>query len=121
MVRVCENVEGASRLGGAAAVRKCRLNPLEGSKELNVVMSKLWLAAVLGVLLGLGVVYAPSSPANLGARSPEPNLVSQPLETQHTMTNLVRSTQPSYQVILMSLLIGVVVALPFFLLARKRN
>lgn len=121
MVRVCQDVEGACRLDEVTAVRKCRLNPLEESREPTKSMSKLWLAAVLGILLGLGIVYVPFNPSNLGARSPEPNLVSQPLEAQHTMGNQVRPTQPSYQVILTSLLIGVVVALPFFLLARKRN
>lgn len=119
MVRVCQDVEGACRLDEVAAVQKCRLNPLEESGEPNKEMTKLWLAAVLGILLGLGIVYVPPNPGN--AAAPQPNLVRQPLEAQHTMGNLVRPTQPSYQVILISLLIGVVVALPFFLLARKRN
>ena len=114
-------MEGTCRLGGAVAVRNCRFNQFEESREPTKSMSKLWLAAVLGILLGLGIVYVPFNPSNLGVRFPEPNLVSQPLEAQHTMGNLVRPTEPSYQVILISLLIGVVVGLPFFLLARKRN
>ncbi len=84
-------------------------------------MTRLWLAAVLGVVLGLGVASASYSPT---ASTPNPNIGQQALKatlTQSKPTELPTETQQAYPLTLISLLIGIALATPIFLLARRRS
>lgn len=113
-----QNVEGTCCLVGPKTVRNCRLNLAEEELGSSSVMTKLWLAAVLGILLGIGIAYAPSSPSLPAA---QPNLASHPLIAQQNTAELIHSPQPTTEPILISILIGVAVALPFFLVTRRRT
>jgi ABC-type antimicrobial peptide transport system permease subunit len=81
-------------------------------------MNKTWLAAVLGILLGLGVAYAPFASVS---SPPKTNLPIQAFEQQ---SNIVQATPHSLlnlQLLILALLVGVVVATPFFLVAKRRG
>ena len=67
MVRMRPNVEGASAVVEPFTVRKCRLNQTWDWKRTNEMIPKVWLAAFLGVLLGLGMTYATSVPVTPAA------------------------------------------------------
>lgn len=83
-------------------------------------MKRFWLAAVLGILLGLGLAFAPATPV-----SPQPKtyLPIQPLQQQQqrTFEATVRQVSLDFQFTVLALLVGIVVAAPFFLLAKRRG
>ncbi len=81
----------------------------------NGMIAKTWLAAVLGVLLGVGIAYTAAIP-NATSRT-NPPLTA--LETQPTNAQPTRVVQANSQLILVSLLAGIVVAAPVFVLAKK--
>jgi len=86
------------------------------------MMPKLWLAAVLGILLGLGMTYATSAPV---AHVANMQLPTQAFEgtRENTTTAIVQPAQPQSnpQLLLLSILAGIMVATPAFLIAKKRN
>lgn len=83
-------------------------------------MRNLWLAAILGVALGIALTSA--------SYSTTPSVATPFVAQQSMRTTLIpdqagetsRETQSSYLLPLISFLIGSVVALPVFLVAKKR-
>jgi hypothetical protein len=80
------------------------------------MMRRFWLAVALGVILGLGVTVIPSS---IG-----PQERANPLMiTSGTQPRFGAST-PSFlqvQLVLLAVLAGLVLAVPVFLLAKRRS
>jgi hypothetical protein len=82
-------------------------------------MKRIWLAAVLGLILGLGVSFASTVPApNL---SPRENLAFNTGEPQLKTEKAVQSTISDVEFVLLAFLVGLVVGAPFFLMARNRS
>lgn len=81
-----------------------------------MMMRRLWLAVVLGVILGLGATAAPSS---IGSEEK----VNVPLVTSGTQRTFETILSPwmQFQFVLLGLLAGLVVAVPVFLLIKHRN
>jgi len=81
-------------------------------------MSKTWLAAVLGILLGLGIAYAPLASVN---SSPKTYLPIQSFEQQRNIVQATPHPAMNLQLLILALLVGAVVAAPFFLVAKRRS
>jgi hypothetical protein len=81
-----------------------------------MMMKRLWLALVLGVILGLGITAVPGTIVS----EQKANLQPATLAAQHTAG---ASTPPWFQFlfILLGLIAGVVIALPVFFLAKRRD
>jgi hypothetical protein len=83
------------------------------------MMERIWLAAILGVVLGLGVAFTPSTGT---AGVPKAGMV-QPMMGTEGQRNPAASPNPSaasVELVLLGLFAGLLVAAPFFLVARKR-
>jgi len=85
------------------------------------MMPKVWLAVVLGMILGVGIAYSTlsplASPTNMQpAIHPFENLV---MTGQSTRSAQPGAGQPNWQLALVSLLVGIIVATPVFLLAKR--
>jgi hypothetical protein len=82
------------------------------------VMNRVWLAVLLGVLVGLGAGMMPEAQltAPSGVRPQQEML----LQATKQATTVPANSADIYAVAL-SLLVGVVVAMPLFLLARRRS
>lgn len=80
------------------------------------MMRRLWLAVVLGVILGLGVTVVPSSIDS--AKRANPMQL-----TSGIQYNFVATASPwsQLQPILVGLFAGLVLAVPMFLLAKRRS
>jgi formate/nitrite transporter FocA (FNT family) len=80
-----------------------------------MMMKRLWLAVVLGGILGLGITVVP------GSIAPEQKTNVQPA-TLASQLAAGRSISPSFQFqsILWGLVAGVLVAFPVFMLVRRR-
>jgi ABC-type phosphate/phosphonate transport system permease subunit len=86
------------------------------------MMRGIWLAAILGIVLGLGVVFTSNTGTTAAPQTKISPLVAGTEET-HTLANLATSpnpTAPTFELALLGLLIGLLVAAPFFLVARRR-
>ncbi len=81
-------------------------------------MNKSWLAVVLGILLGWGVAYVPSATLTF---APETNLPIQSFEQQRPVVQETAHAALNPQVLVLALLIGAVIATPFFLVAKRRS
>lgn len=82
-------------------------------------MRRIWLAALLGVILGLGVSFVSTVPApNL---SPRENLAFNTGEPQLKAEKVVQWTLPDVEFVLLAFLVGLVVGTPFFVMARNRS
>jgi len=81
-----------------------------------MMMRRLWLAVALGVILGLGVTVIPSS---IGpAERTNPVMVTSGAQPR------VGASIPPFlqaQLILLAVLAGLVLAVPVFLLAKRRS
>ena len=82
-------------------------------------MTRLWLAAILGVLLGVGIAYTSTIPVASPANTLDFPL--QPIEVQRKLGETNRPVQQNSQLTLISLLTGILVAVPFFLLTKRRS
>ncbi len=80
------------------------------------MMSRIWLAAVLGVLLGVGVAHTTGVPV---ASPVQMNLPVKQFEAQPRAGETARPFQSDSQLVLISLLAGILVAAPFFLVAKR--
>lgn len=78
-------------------------------------MRKLWLAVVLGVILGLGASVIPNSAGPVA----EPSVLMSTLGAQRTSEVSPSATSP-LELLLSGLLIGLVIAIPVLVLARRR-
>jgi hypothetical protein len=80
------------------------------------MLRRLWLAVVLGVLLGFGIAVVPSS-INSAKR------VSPMQLTSGMQYQFEASASPSLQLqlILVALFAGLAIAVPIFLLAKRRS
>ncbi len=80
-------------------------------------MARIWLAAVLGILLGVTLAYTTgasvASPADM-------KLPMVPFQAQLRTTQAAGPVQLDSRLIFVSLLAGIVVATPVFLVAKKR-
>jgi hypothetical protein len=83
------------------------------------MITKTWLAGVLGVLLGVGIAYAPSF--QVASSASTLNFPMQPIEVQRKIIQPVSPARSDSQLVLISLLAGLVVAAPIFLVAKKRT
>jgi hypothetical protein len=111
-------VEGACPVIERFAVRKCRLNQIQNTSEMSEMIPKLWLAAFLGVLLGAGIAYATSIPV---ASTANMNFPLQPIGVNRQTETMVRPVESSSQLAFVSLLVGIVIATPVFLVAKRRS
>ena len=77
---------------------------------------RLWLAVVLGVLLGMGVTVVPSSIDS--AKRAKPMQLTSGIQFR-----VVANASPwlQFQSILVGLFAGLVLAVPMFLLAKRRG
>lgn len=83
------------------------------------MIPKVWLAAFLGVLLGLGMTYSTSVPVTPAANM---KLPAQTFEVnRQTSSAATQPAQSNSQLLLLSLLAGIIVATPAFLIAKKRS
>ena len=80
------------------------------------MMRRLWLALVLGVILGLGITAVPGTIVS----EQKTNLQPATLATQRASGPSV-SPWFQFQSILLGLLAGIIVAFPVFLLAKSRD
>jgi ribose/xylose/arabinose/galactoside ABC-type transport system permease subunit len=87
-------------------------------EEQDNMMGRVWLAAVLGVLLGVAIAYTNAVPVISPAGT---NLTARPFEAQMRPGQTTKPPQPDLQLLLISLLIGITVAAPIFLVAKKRT
>jgi hypothetical protein len=81
-------------------------------------MTRLWLAAILGVLLGVGIAYTTSIPVT---SPPNTYLPKQSFEVQRQVGGTSRPVQSDSLLALISLLAGIVVAAPVFVVAKART
>jgi len=88
---------------------------------MDEMMPRLWLAARLGVLLGVGMAYTAAVPVAPAANM---KLPAQKFEVTRVTRQTGATAQPiqsSFQLALASLLVGIIVATPAFLIAKRRN
>lgn len=81
-----------------------------------MMMRRLWLALVLGVILGLGITAVPGTIVS----EQKANLQPATLAAQRTSGASV-SPWFQFQSILWGLLAGIILAFPVFLLAKSRD
>jgi uncharacterized membrane-anchored protein YhcB (DUF1043 family) len=82
-------------------------------------MSRIWLAALLGVILGLGIGFASTiTTANV---SPREYLATNTSGPQLQAGNEGQTILPNTQFVLLAFLVGLVVGAPFFLMAKSRS
>jgi hypothetical protein len=85
----------------------------------NRLIPKLWLAAFLGVLFGLGMTYAALvqvAPVTMMQLPPQAFEAS-----RQTTSALAAQSHSNYALLLLSVFVGILVAMPVFLLAKKRG
>ncbi len=80
-------------------------------------MARIWLAAVLGILLGVTLAYTTGASVASLADTAVPMV---PFQAQLRTTQEARPVQSDSRLIFVSLLAGIVVAAPVFLVAKKR-
>jgi hypothetical protein len=80
------------------------------------MMPKVWLAVVLGIILGVGVAYSTASPVASPANM---QATAQPFEGLRQTVQTTSPAQPNWQWALISLLAGIMVATPVFLVAKR--
>jgi hypothetical protein len=85
---------------------------------MDEMIPRLWLAAFLGVLLGVGMAYATSVPV---APASNMNLPAQTFQVARPSGATAQHVQMGSQLVLVSLLVGIIVATPAFLIAKTRN
>jgi len=109
-------VEGTSPLG--RGVRNSRLNQRETTGEVDLTMKNLWLAAVLGIIVGIALASGPS-PVTTQAEDEIPQLMA----SQREAVKAAPPTQGSVslQSTMLALFVGVLMGTPFFLVAKKRS
>jgi len=91
------------------------LTPFGASEDQEMDMRRLWLAVVLGVILGLGTTLIPDSVGS-GAK---PSALMSTMGAQRTF-EVSTSASSQFEWVLIGLLLGLVVAVPVFGLARRR-
>ena len=80
--------------------------------------SRIILAVVLGMLLGIGLAYSPSPQSN--ATTARPQLLMQPIAQGNVgAASIVTHTSPSVDQTLIPIVVGLLFAVPVFLLARR--
>jgi hypothetical protein len=79
------------------------------------MMRRLMIAVVLGVVLGLGIAVVPSS---INSKEQAPLLMTTAGSQPRVAAN--PSSWPELQLITLGLLVGLVLGLPVFLLAKRR-
>ncbi len=80
-------------------------------------MARIWLAAILGILLGVTLAYTTGTSVASPAATTLPIV---PFQAQLRTTQAAGPVQSDSRLIFVSLLAGVVVAAPVFLAAKKR-
>ena len=80
------------------------------------MIRRIWVAVVLGVILGLGITVVPSSIDSVKTATPM-QLASGPQYRVETSVSPWLQLQP----ILVGLFAGLVLAVPVFLLAKRRS
>jgi len=80
------------------------------------MMPKVWLAVVLGIILGVGIAYSTAAPV---ASPTSLQATAQPFENLRQTGQSTRLTEQDWQLALISLLAGIVVATPIFLIAKR--
>ena len=111
-------MEGTSSINEECPVPNCRLNQIQNTKDVDEMIPRLWLAAFLGVILGVGMAYATSVPV---APAFNVNPPAQTFEVARPVSATVQRVQMDSQLLLVSLLVGIIVATPAFLIARRHN
>ena len=96
-------------------VPKCRLNPIRAYWNEDTMMRRLLIALVLGVVLGLGIAVGPSS---ISSKEQAGVLMTTPGSQPRVAAS--PSPWPEFQLIALGLLVGLILALPVFLLAKRR-
>ena len=84
------------------------------------MIPRLWLAAFLGVLLGVGMAYATFAPLPV-APAANMKLPAQTFEVARQTGPTAQPVQSSSQLTLLSLIVGIIVATPVFLFAKRRS
>jgi formate/nitrite transporter FocA (FNT family) len=84
------------------------------------MLRRIWLAAILGVVLGVGVAFIPNTGTSA---APQPLMGFRVTGTEkQNPTTLAPSnpTAPTIELVFLGLLAGLLVATPLFLVTRKR-
>jgi hypothetical protein len=87
---------------------------------MDEMIPRLWLAAFLGVLLGVGMAYANSTSLPV-APTANTKLPAQTFEVARQTVITAQPIQSNSQLTLLSLLVGIIVATPAFLIAKRRD
>jgi formate/nitrite transporter FocA (FNT family) len=80
-----------------------------------MMMKRLWLAVVLGGILGLGITVVPGSIAPEQKTNVQPATLASQLAAGRSISHSFQ-----FQSILWGLVAGVIVAFPVFMLVRRR-
>lgn len=88
---------------------------------MDPMMKRIWLAVVLGLILGFGLAVPSMNPRGAAANVAQPSGYQ---EAQPATLKLRAENRPSwlgFQSAAWALFVGLVVAVPFFLVARRRT
>ena len=83
------------------------------------MIPKLWLAVFLGLLLGVGMAYTTVLP--VAPTTANMNLAAHTFEVARQAGVAPQPIQSNSQLVLLSLIAGIIVATPAFLIAKKRS
>lgn len=93
------------------------LTPLRTSQDVDMMMRRLWLAVALGAILGFGMSILPSPTSSPdGLKMP-----LTPVVTQARFQAVYTPVPSQLQLLLLGLAAGIVVAVPVFLIAKRRS
>ncbi len=81
-------------------------------------MARMWLAAILGILLGVTLAYTTGASVASSAGTTLPIV---PFQAQLRTTETAAPVRSDSLLVLVSLLAGIVVAAPVFVVAKKRT
>lgn len=82
------------------------------------MMRRLWLAAVLGVILGTGIAYTSVIPVASPSTNQPP---TQAFLVQRNTEQTDNRVQSEPQLALISIVLGIVIAAPVFLITKRRS
>jgi formate/nitrite transporter FocA (FNT family) len=91
---------------------------MEHRLSIDFNLRRVWLAAVLGVIIGLGIAMSPRPMASQEKTMLQLTGVDQPQPARLEATSQA-ATDP-LQYVLLGILAGIIVAMPVFVLSRRR-
>jgi formate/nitrite transporter FocA (FNT family) len=91
---------------------------MEHSLSIDSNLRRVWLAAVLGVIIGLGIAVSSRPMASQEKTMLQLTGVDQPQPARLEVTS--QAANDPLQYVLLGILAGIIVAMPVFVLSRRR-